>query len=119
MDLGLLVMLDGTARITLEGKPLLFAGVVDIAQHFHLTGGALVDSEVRPVSCCLFLTSRPPVRVRSARVSGYGSRVSVLGSLRHRRLIARVRPVLRASLRPTDLRASLRPTDLPPACREL
>lgn len=77
MDLGLLIELDGTARITVEGHPLLFAGVVDIAQQFHLTGGALVDSEVRPVPCCLLSTSRP----RALGLAlGLASRVSRLAS---------------------------------------
>lgn len=32
MELGLLLELDGTGRITVEGLPVLFTGVMDISQ---------------------------------------------------------------------------------------
>ena len=50
MDLGLMALLDGTGRITMEKHPLLFMGVVDIGQHFHLTGSAVVNSENRQMA---------------------------------------------------------------------
>jgi hypothetical protein len=48
MDLGVFACVDGTARLTAEGLPLLFCGTIDIAQKFHMVGSALVDSENGP-----------------------------------------------------------------------
>ena len=48
MNIGKLSSSDGTARVTNEKKPVLFTGVVDMNQSFHLVSAAVVNSENMP-----------------------------------------------------------------------
>ena len=45
MGMGLVIQADGTHSVTWSGHPVLFFGVTDMAQSFHMVGSSLQNSE--------------------------------------------------------------------------